>query len=139
MARSKSTFKPGTSGNKAGKPVGTTYRAKFRAAVNADLTDIIKNLVAGAKAGDPQAIKLVLDRLIPPLRPTSDALNIKTTGSLEKKGAAVINAMARGRVTPDAAKTALDAMGVQARLVEQGEILARIEQLEALCQPTAKP
>jgi hypothetical protein len=139
MARSKSTFKPGTSGNKAGKPAGTTYRAKFRAAVNADLPDIIKNLVASAKAGDPPSIKLVLDRLIPPLRPTSDALNIRTAGSLEKQGAAIINAMARGQVTPDAAKTALDAMGVQSRLIEQSEVIQRIEALEALCLPTAKP
>lgn len=132
MAKSAASFKPGTSGNKAGRPSGTTHRSKFRAMITPDLPAMVQTLVTAAKGGDLQAIKIVLDRTIPTLKPTSDALVIKTTGSLAKRGEAVIAAMTSGRATPDQAKAAMEALTAQSNLVEQGEILTRIAQLEEL-------
>ncbi|MDD2883087.1 MAG: DUF5681 domain-containing protein [Rhodoferax sp.] len=139
MAKSAGSFKPGVSGNPKGKAPGTSHRAKFRAMVNPDLPDIVKNLVTAAKNGDMQAVRIVMDRLIPQLKPTSDAIDLRTTGSLAKRGEAIIAAMSSGRVSPDQAQIAMNTLTAQAKLVEQSEILHRLDQLETLLCPTAKP
>lgn len=139
MAKSSTTFTKGQSGNAKGRPPGKTSRTQFREMVKTALPAIVESLVTAAKLGDVQAAKVVLDRCVPALKPTADALVIKATGTLAEQGKAVISSMTSGHITPDAAKTALDAMGVQARLLEQSDLIQRIEALEALCQPTAKP
>ena len=63
-------FRKGTSGNPAGKPKGTRNKATvlLEAISDDDLSAIVKELVTKAKSGDLTAIKILLDRLIPPLR-----------------------------------------------------------------------
>ncbi|MFZ2220163.1 MAG: DUF5681 domain-containing protein [Rhodoferax sp.] len=139
MPRSSTSFKKGQSGNPAGKQPGTTSRARFRKLVDTDLPGIVQTLVANAKAGDTQAAKVLLDRLIPALKPTTDALSIKTTGTLAERGEALIEAMTSGKVSPDQANIAMNTFTAQAKLVEQSELVQRIEQLEALICTTAKP
>lgn len=140
MGRSSTSFKAGQSGNSQGKPPGKTYRARFRELADPALPGMVDSLVKAAQAGDMQAIKIVLDRTIPALKPTSDTLSMRAIGTLEERGQAILNAMTTGRIGPDTAKTALDVLAAQAKLIEQGELVARIEQLEALiCHATTKP
>lgn len=137
--KNKTSFKPGISPNPAGRPPGTTPRAKFRKLVDADMGGIVGTLVANAKAGDTQAAKVLLDRLIPALKPTTDALNLKCAGTLAERGEALIEAMTRGKVSPDQAQIAMNTLSAQAKLVEQSELVQRIEQLEVLLCSTVKP
>lgn len=139
MPRSSTSFKKGQSGNPSGKQPGTTSRARFRKLVDTDLPGIVQTLVTNAKAGDTHAAKVLLDRLIPALKPTTDALSLKSTGTLAERGEAIIAAMTSGKVSPDQASIAMNTLTAQAKLAEQGEILQRIEQLEALLCITAKP
>ena len=139
MAKSSTTFKPGSSGNKAGKPVGTTHRAKFRAMVNPDMPDLVKAVMTAAKNGDMTAARIIMDRVIPSLRPTSDNLDLRTTGSLAKRGEAILAALTSGRVSPESARVAMSVIVDQSKLIEQSEVLTRIESLENLICPDGKP
>lgn len=103
------------------------------------MPDIVKALTTAAKAGDAQAIKLVFDRTVPALKPTSEDLSIRAKNSLQERGEAIVSGMTRGAISPEQALGALNALTAQAKLIEQGDILQRIEQLEALLCPIAKP
>lgn len=139
MAKSSASFAPGTTGNPAGRPPFSTARAKFRLAMEPDMPEIRQALANAAKAGDPAAIKLIYDRLIPSVKPTSDDLSIRLTGTLEEKGEAIVAAMLKGRITADQAQAAINVLSAQAKLTEQSEIIKRLDQLEGLVCPTAKP
>jgi len=133
------SFKPGKSANPTGRPPGTTPRAKFRKLIESDMPDIIAALVANAKAGDSQAAKILVDRYAPALKPTSADLSLRTTGTLEQRGEAIIAALTRGTIPPETALVAMNALSAQAKLTEQSEIIKRLDQLEALTCQTAKP
>jgi len=135
MAKSPGSFKPGTSGNPLGRPANTTPRAEFRKLVNPDLPEIVKTLVEAAKAGDIQAIKVIYDRIVPPLRSTGADVSLRLKGTLQARGETVINGLSRGAVAPEQAKEIMSTLAAQSKLVEQAEILDRIAQLESLVCP----
>jgi hypothetical protein len=118
MAKSSTTFTKGKSGNAQGRPPGKTSRTRFREMVKTALPAIVKILVAAAKKGDVQSAKLILDRCVPALKPTSDALVIKATGTLAERGEAVISAMVSGLVSPDQAVLALNVLTAQSNLTD---------------------
>lgn len=133
-------FKKGVSGNPKGKPPGPTARSKFRAQVDAAIPGIVANLVQQAQAGDMQAVQMILARVIPPLKPTSDPakLPMPRSGSLADQGERVIAAAMAGTVAPDEARLLIDVLSAQAKLIEQSEIAASIEEIKAWIknQPT---
>ncbi len=118
MAKSSTTFAKGKSANPAGRPPGKTSRSQFRELVKPALPAIVKSLIRHAKTGDTQSAKIIIERLIPALRPTSDALVIKATGTLAERGEAVITAMVSGMVSPDQAVLALNALTAQSNLTD---------------------
>ena len=58
----------GQSGNPRGKPAGSGAVQKLRAALEGDIPEILAALAAQAKAGDVGAARLILDRVLPPLK-----------------------------------------------------------------------
>jgi hypothetical protein len=86
-----------------------------------------------------QAAKVLVDRLVPALKQTSDSVSLKVTGTLSEQGAGIVAAMTSGQVTPDQAKSAMDVILAQSHLTEQSEIVKRLDQLEGLVCPAAKP
>jgi hypothetical protein len=134
----KTSFQAGKSGNPTGRPIGSTPRGTFRKMIESDLPEINKALVDAAKAGDVSAIKLIYDRIVPSIKPTAPEINMRVTGTLQERGTAFINAMTLGKLAPDQATIAMNALATQAKLVEQGEIVKRLDQLEALLLLPAK-
>lgn len=66
LITNKGQFAPGTSGNRRGRPKGSTNK---RMQIPAELTaEALAQLATLVAEGDPVAIKLVLDRAIPVLR-----------------------------------------------------------------------
>jgi hypothetical protein len=59
----------GQSGNPSGRKPGTGKIDKLRAALAKELPDVLEALVTQAKAGDTGAIKVILERTVPTLRP----------------------------------------------------------------------
>jgi len=77
-------WRSGQSGNPGGRKPGTGKAEKWRAALAKELPEVLAALVAQAKAGDIGAIKLVLERTVPALRPVDAAtpLNLPVDGGL---------------------------------------------------------
>lgn len=138
MPKSSTSFKKGQSGNPTGKQPGTTSRARFRKLVDTDLPGIVQTLVTNAKAGDTQAAKVLLDRLIPALKPTADSMSLKVSGTLTEQGAAIVAAMASGKVTPDQAKSAMDVILAQSHLIDQNEIITQLNEFFQWLQNSKK-
>ena len=70
-----SKFLPGQSGNPNGRPKGTGTIAKLREAIQEEIPEIIDTLVSAAKSGDVSAAKILIDKVIPTLRPSHSSVS----------------------------------------------------------------
>ena len=123
-------------GNKAspGRPPGRGAVAEMRDALAADLGGIIDTVRAKAMAGDMQAARIILDRLVPSLRPVEipTAVSMPAGATLAGQAQAVVNAAAAGELVPSQAAQIVTALGGVAKIIETTELLKRIEALESL-------
>ena len=123
-------------GNKAspGRPPGRGAVAEMRDALAADLGGIIDTVKARALAGDTQAARIILDRLVPSLRPVEmpAVLTLPAGATLAGQAQAVIDAAAAGELAPSQAAQIVTALGGVAKIIEATELLKRIEALESL-------
>ena len=104
-------FPKGQSGNPAGKPPGTRNRATQLAErlLDGEAEDLTRMVIGLAKAGDTTALKLCLDRLLPPRkdRPIWFELPAMTTAA---------DAEALGNLVATFART-LESSELEARLI----------------------
>ena len=123
---------PGRSGNPRGRAPGSGKIDKLRAALGKELPEVLEALVAQAKAGDTGAIKLILERTVPALRPVDapTVLNLPAEGGLADQGRAVLLALAAGQLPVNQATGILHAMAGLARLKELEELERRLAALE---------
>ena len=123
-------------GNKAspGRPPGRGAVAEMRDALAADLGGIIDTVRAKAMAGDMQAARIILDRLVPSLRPVEipTAVSMPAGATLAGQAQAVIDAAVAGELAPSQAAQIVTALGGVAKIIEATELLKRIEALESL-------
>ena len=124
-------WKPGVSGNPAGRQPGTGVTGKLRAAIADDVPEIIASLATAAKAGDVGAARLLLDRVLPALKPVEEAVTVSLSGqTLTERGRAALDAVADGQLAPGQGAALLAAIGALAKLVEADELHRRIQALE---------
>ena len=127
-----SRWKKGESGNAAGKPKGSGRLQAIREHLADDVPEILAALSAMAKQGDPQAARLILERVLPPLKPEECPTPIVLPdGTLTAQGRAVLAAVAAGSLAPMQGAALLGAIGTLGRIVEIDELATRIEKLEA--------
>ncbi len=128
-----SRFKKGKSGNPSGRPAGATDRRRIlREQILSEMPGLIAKAIEQAKSGDTVALRLLIDRALPPLRaelPEQHLLSLNEEG-LAPLGRAVLGAMARGEISPDVGRTVMEMLSVQSRLIETSELEQRISQLE---------
>lgn len=124
-------FKPGQSGNPAGRPKDKTPATLLRKSIADDMPEIVKTLVELAKGGDVQAAKVLLDRICPPLRPQALPIALPVNGSLTEQGSEIIKATMTGQIPPDIGSQLITALSHQAKIVEIDDLTKRIEALEA--------
>ena len=122
-------------GNKAspGRPPGRGPVAEMRIKLATDLDKIIDTLRRQALAGDMQAIRIILDRVQPTLRPVDmpTTLALPADGTLADQARAVVQAAADGDLAPAQAAQIVTALGGVAKIIETTELMRRIEALEA--------
>ena len=131
-------FIKGQSGNPQGRPKGSGLSAQLRAAIEQDAPSIMKAMIEQAKAGDMQAAKALLDRVLPALKPESQAIHLPelvAAGTMAEKARAAIDAAGAGAVSPSAASDLVAAIAGLARVVETTELQQRLDELERMMKP----
>jgi hypothetical protein len=127
-------FQKGQSGNPAGRPKGLPdRRTKLRALLEPHAQGLVEKAVERALEGDAAALRLCLDRLIPPLRAKDQVAplpGLVHDSSLAAAGRAVLAGAAEGRLTPSEASSLIQALAGQARIVEIDELDRRVAALE---------
>jgi len=125
-------WKPGQSGNPAGRPRGVSEVGKIRAGIAARLPEILEKLIQLSMEGDTAAARLLLERAIAPLRSIDPAVTLNLDGdSLTDKGRAVLAAVAAGQLAPSIGTSLVSAIGALAKVVQIDELERRITALEA--------
>lgn len=124
-------WKPGESGNPAGKPKGVGEVAKLRAAIADKVPAILDSLLERALSGDVGAARLLLERTIAPLKAIEPPQSLTLpNGSFTEQGRAVLASVASGELAPGQGAALVGAIGALARVAEVDELAARVAALE---------
>ncbi len=129
-------FQKGQSGNPAGKAPGTRHRISMLAEklLQDDAEEIVRAVVSAAKAGDPTAMRLCIERLVPVRkgRPLEfDLPKIEAASDVTKALGVIAKAMADGELTPDEAGTVAAVIETQRRAIETADHEERLKKIEA--------
>lgn len=125
-------FKRGKSGNPAGKPRGAKdKRTALRALLEPHTAKLVRKAVTLAMKGDTTALRICIDRLMPPLRAKDAPMHLSGfDGTIAQQGQRVVQALATGEISPDEASAVMQALSAQARIVEVDELEQRVKRLE---------
>lgn len=138
-----SAWKPGQSGNPAGKPKGARHHAlvALDAIGQEAAEDILKTVVEAAKAGDARCAEILLRRVWPERKGRTVDLgisSIRTAADLEAATAALSSAVASGEISGDEASAVSAVFESHRRAIEANEFERRLAALEA-AQAASKP
>lgn len=124
-------WKAGQSGNPAGRPPGQSDITKLRAMLTPQAPELLETVLKAAKGGDMVAARLILERILPAVKPAEQALGFPLVGkSLADKGMAVMGAVSAGELSPSQGSQLITAIGALARVVEIDELERRLTDLE---------
>jgi hypothetical protein len=127
-------FAAGVSGNPAGRPRGSRDKRTLVLAelVDGDGVEIVGKLLARAKKGDPWAVRLVVERLLPKMerRLQIDLPRVEQASDVASAVAQVIELASSGDLTVDEARAFLALLESQRKAIETSELQVRLELLE---------
>jgi hypothetical protein len=128
-------FRKGRSGNPFGRPRGIRNKATLLAEslFEDEIEGICRKAIEEAKQGNIQAIKLVLDRILPPKKEASIFIDLPVM----KAGADILEAIHRvtiavcqGEITPSEGEILMRIIDTQAKAIELNEFEQRLKNLE---------
>jgi hypothetical protein len=130
-----SPFKPGQSGNPAGKPKGARHKATLaiEALLEGEADALTRKAIEMAKAGDMQALRLCMDRLAPPRKDRSVTFELPSIDTLEdlpRATRALMTAVASGELTPSEAAELGKLVDAHVKAIEVTDLSRRLEALE---------
>ncbi len=128
-------FQKGISGNPRGKPKGTRARITVlgEKLLQDDADTIVRAVIEAAKGGDPTAMRLCVERLIPVRkgRPIEfDLPPVETASDITKALGVIAKQMADGELSPDEAGAVASVIETQRRAIETVELEERLRTLE---------
>jgi Family of unknown function (DUF5681) len=128
-------FKKGQTGNPKGRTPGTRNKATLaaEALLDGDAANLTRKCVELALAGDVTALRLALERILPPRksRPVEIAFgDLEGAGGLARASGAVLAALGRGEIAPDEAQAIGAVVEFFGSALERRELAARIDALE---------
>jgi len=128
-------FKPGESGNPTGRPPGARNRATLAAEelLDGEAENLTRKAIELALAGDRQALRLCLDRILPPRRDrpvTIDLPPMANPSDAVKALAKILEDVASGNLTPTEAKELAGVVEALRKTLETEELERRIAILE---------
>lgn len=129
-------FEKGTSGNPKGRPRGIQdKRQALRLLLEENSEPLIRKAIEMALLGDPQSIRLLIERLIPKAKQDVITMPIQIDTlekltSITNLGHQLIQAVCDGELTPDEGRTVGSLLEIQRKIIETNELSERIEALE---------
>ena len=128
-------FQPGVSGNPGGRPKGSRNKATraLEALLEGEAEALTRKAIELGKAGDMQALRLCLDRLIPPRREAPVAFEhskIETAADAVKAMAAIVAAVANGELTPSEGQAISALVQNFSKVIETADLEGRLAKLE---------
>jgi hypothetical protein len=128
-------WRPGVSGNRAGKPKGARHKATLaaEALLEGEAEALSRKAVELALKGDVAALRLCLDRIVPARkdRPVCFALpNLKESKDAVMASAAIVAAVAAGDLTPSEAAELSKVIDSYSRTLQTIEFEERLSKLE---------
>jgi hypothetical protein len=128
-------FKKGESGNPKGKPKGARHKTTqlAYAMMEGSLEAILDQVVAKAKAGDMLACRMIIDKIIPPQKDRTIAIELPPIASIDGVGRAqseILQAVVDGDITPNEGERIAAIVDSRRRAIETVELEARITELE---------
>ncbi len=128
-------FPKGRSGNPGGRPPGARNAATVVAEqlLDGEAEALTRKVIEAAKGGDMVALRLCLDRILPPRRERPVRIKLPELGSASDASramAAVTAAVARGELTPAEGGELARLVESHVRAIEATEFECRLRALE---------
>jgi hypothetical protein len=126
-------WQEGESGNPNGRPKGTGEVAQLRAMLKPYLPKLLQRLLVQAYAGDVTAARVILDRVMPTVKPENLPVflpNFSPASPLMQQGMQITQAIAEGGIAPDVGAQLLAGVATLAGLKSVDELEQRIRALE---------
>jgi hypothetical protein len=128
-------FQAGKSGNPGGRPRGSLNKTTLatQALLDGEAEILTRKVVEMAKAGNPVALRLCLERLLPPRkdRPINLTLpKVEGAKDLPKALWAVVEAVAQGEITPEEGQALKTMLEAYRKVLETADLEARLSALE---------
>ncbi len=130
------TFKPGQSGNPAGRPRGSRNKRTVIAEQTLDehAAEVTQAVIDRAKNGDPTSQRMCMDRIAPPLRHRLldfDLPELKTAGDALVASSAIIQGATQGKLTVAEANGLMRLVRGFIAILEVADFEQRLARLEA--------
>ena len=131
------SFQKGRSGNPNGRPKGSRNATTLalEALLDGEAEVPTRKAIDLAKAGDLTALRLCLDRILPPRKDRPVAFELPAIASGKDAAnalSAVLAAVSRGEITPSDAGEVTKLLDAYVKAFETAELSERIERLEKL-------
>ena len=131
----KGRFRKGKSGNPNGKPRGARNRTTLIAEMlfADEVEDICKTVIGEAKAGNMQAAKIILDRLVPPKRDrliNIDLPKLDSSSDLLKAIECITRTVGSGQISPSEGEALARIVDIYTKALELTEFEYRLVVLE---------
>jgi hypothetical protein len=128
-------WKKGQSGNPNGRAAGSRNRATLaiEALLEGEGEALTRKAIELAKAGDMQALRLCLDRLVPPRKDSPVAFDLpemKTINDAVPAMGALVRAVGLADLTPTEAGELTKMVQAFAKIIETAELEDRVRKLE---------
>src|SRR4051794_20447298 len=130
-------FKPGKSGNPNGRPKGSRNATTLalETLLDGQATALTQKAIDLALTGDMAALRLCLDRILPPRRDRPVTFTLPPINSAQDAAAtvsAVLAAVAAGELTPADAGEISKLIEAYVKAFETAELAERLERLERM-------
>jgi Family of unknown function (DUF5681) len=128
-------WKKGESGNPAGRPKGARHKATLAAEqlLDGEAEALTRKAIEKAKEGDSVALRLCLDRILPPRKDRPLRINLPRLAAASDATTALATitaAVATGEITPGEGADLNAIVGGFVKAVETSDIEARVAALE---------
>lgn len=139
MSKAATRFRPGQSGNPKGRPAGSRNRVTIamEKLLDKDGKAITLKAIELAKAGDTVALRLCLERLIPPRKGSPIRFDLPTltnSGDVRAAALAVLQAVADGGISPEEGSAVVPLIEAARKSIETDELGARLDALERIME-----